>query len=354
MELFLKKLVVALPIIAGVLLGGWHGALADNIRPAYLDIEEATPGTFDIVWKVPRFQKVPDRFVPVFPESFKASSRIQRVKTSDAVIRKWTMVSGGDPLAGATIGVEGLEETAMDALVRIQLADGNLHRLVLRPTENAAVVPGATSTGSTNTEGFFSVLFFSDRWRYGLLFVAACLLSLTPAARRRGIVLCAAALVAGSVTGHALGKVPVTDQFSPTPSLTETDARRVVHGLMLNTYRAFILEKDTDIYDVLARSVAGEYLHEVYLRNKESLRIGAAEDTVGIVDRLDIKSIESMEMQEDGAISMVAQWDVYGSVRHQNHIHFRCNTYKAELTIVPVDGFWKLTKVELLEEERVI
>jgi hypothetical protein len=123
---------------------------------------------------------------------------------------------------------------------------------------------------------------------------------------------------------------------------------------MLNTYRAFILEKDTEIYDVLARSVAGEYLHEVYLKNKESLRIGAAEGTVGIVDRLDIKSIDSMEMLEDGAISMVAQWDVYGSVRHQNHIHFRCNTYKAELTIVPADGFWKLTRVELLEEERVI
>ncbi|MEA3230644.1 MAG: hypothetical protein U9Q05_02675 [Thermodesulfobacteriota bacterium] len=44
----------------------------------------------------------------------------------------------------------------------------------------------------------------------------------------------------------------------------------------------------------------------------------------------------------------------YGSVRHRNHIHFRCNTYKAELSIVPADNYWKLTGVQLLEEKRVL
>jgi hypothetical protein len=51
---------------------------------------------------------------------------------------------------------------------------------------------------------------------------------------------------------------------------------------------------------------------------------------------------------------MGATWDVYGSVRHLNHLHFRCNTYKAELTIVPRDNYWKLTSLQLLDEERVI
>lgn len=54
------------------------------------------------------------------------------------------------------------------------------------------------------------------------------------------------------------------------------------------------------------------------------------------------------------AIAIVANWDVYGSVRHWNHIHFRCNTYKAELTIVPSDQYWKLSNLQLLDEERVI
>ncbi len=123
---------------------------------------------------------------------------------------------------------------------------------------------------------------------------------------------------------------------------------------MLNTYRAFILENDEDIYAVLARSVEGEFLAEVYLKNKEALRMDAADGAMGIVDRLDIRSIESMKQVENNAIAIVAEWDVYGSVRHQNHIHFRCNTYKAELTIVPADNYWKLTGVQLLEQNRVI
>jgi hypothetical protein len=123
---------------------------------------------------------------------------------------------------------------------------------------------------------------------------------------------------------------------------------------MLNTYRAFILDRDEDIYDVLARSVAGEFLSEVYLQNKEALRIDATDGAVSIVDRLDVKSIRSMKRLKDGGIAIVANWDVYGSVFHRGHIHFRCNTYKAELTIVPTDNYWKLTRVQLLDEERVI
>ena len=128
----------------------------------------------------------------------------------------------------------------------------------------------------------------------------------------------------------------------------------MLRGLMLNTYRAFMLEKDEDVYDVLARSVAGEFLSEVYLQNRETLRMDATEGAVSIVNRLDITSIESMKQLPDGALAIVAAWDVYGSVRHWDHIHFRCNTYKAELTIIPTDDYWKLTHVQLLEEKRVI
>ena len=123
---------------------------------------------------------------------------------------------------------------------------------------------------------------------------------------------------------------------------------------MLNTYRAFMLEKDEEIYDVLARSGAGEFLSEVYLQNKEALRIDATDGAISIIDRLDVKSIESMKRMQNGAVAVVANWDVYGSVIHQNHVHFRCNTYKAELTIVPMDNYWKLTSVQLLDEQRVV
>ena len=124
--------------------------------------------------------------------------------------------------------------------------------------------------------------------------------------------------------------------------------------LMLNTCRAFMLDRDKEISDVLARSVAGELLSEVYLQNREALRMDATDGTVSIVDRLDVKSIESMRPLQGASIFMIANSDIYGSVPHVGHIHFRCNTYTAELTMVRADNYWKLTRVELLDEERVI
>ena len=347
--------VTFLLIAAGLLWPAVCGtALADNVRPAYLDIEEFQTGAFRVTWKVPLNQKIPQRFRPSFPESFKASSPTARIRTPNAVIAKWTMVGGAESLAGATIGIEGLEETTTDALVRIQMADGSLHRFVLRPTERSTTIPAAGSTTDQRNTGAKLLLQWANPWLFVLLLVAAWMLSLTPAARRRGILLCAAVLVAGSLCGHALGGLDLQGKLPGSKTLSDAQAKRVLRGLMLNTYRAFMLEKDEDVYDVLARSVAGEFLSEVYLQNREALRMDDTEGARSVVDRLDIKSIQSMRRLKNGAIAIVADWDVYGSVRHWDHIHFRCNTYKAELTIISTDNYWKLTRVQLLEEKRVI
>jgi hypothetical protein len=135
---------------------------------------------------------------------------------------------------------------------------------------------------------------------------------------------------------------------------TKAEAAKILQGLMLNTYRAFMLERDEDVYDTLARSVAGEFLSEVYLQNREKLRMGNADGALAIIQQLDIKSIEAMDRKKDGSIGIVANWDVYGSVHHQNHVHYRCNTYTAKVIIKPTDEYWKLSKIELLDEQRVL
>ena len=349
-----KYLIIILTLGVVPWLAVGDNALADNIRPAYLDIEEFESGAIRVVWKVPLKQNVPARFRPSFPESFKLSSPKKRMTMPNAVIQKWTMVTSEGKLAGATIGIEGLEETTTDALVRIQLADGSLHRAVLRPTDRRITVPASGPTGSRPEGSAQSLLRLANRWRYVLLFLAAWLLSLTPAARRRGIMLCSVALVTGSLCGHLLGWFPLYDKVFARKVPSDMEAKRILQGLMLNTYRAFVLDKDEEIYDVLARSVAGDFLSEVYLQNKEAMRIDATEGAFSVVDRLDVKSIESKRRLKNGAIAIIANWDVYGSVRHRNHVHYRCNTYKAELIIVPKDNYWKLTSVQLLDEKRVI
>jgi hypothetical protein len=349
-----KNIVILTVAVVITVITICNTALADNVIPAYLEIEEFKPGSLNVVWKVPLNLTVPERFWPSFPESFKITSKIKRVKTPNAIIDKWTMVSDTENLAGATIGIEGLEETTTDALVRIQLADGSLHRIVLRPTEKSTKIPGSVVTDSQQEGGILSVLRLAGYWKYVVLFLVALPLSLTRNARRRGIILCTVALLAGSLCGHALGKIPNQDNLFGSKMPSETEAKRILQGLMLNTYRAFIMETDEDIYDILARSVDGEFLSEVYLQNKETMRIDKSDEALSIVDRLDVKSIESMKRLKNGAIAIIANWDVYGSVFHWGHIHYRCNAYKAELTIVPKDNYWKLTSLQLLDEERVI
>ena len=328
--------------------------MADNVRPAYLDIEEVKPGVLKVLWKVPLNQKLPVRMGPSFPEYFNLSSPISRVRTTDAIIEKWTMTRGKEGFPGATVSVKGLEETSMEVLVRVQRADGSLHRAVLRPTETSTTIPAAVFGDGQGEEIEEGLVRLAKRWPYGVVFLAAWGLSLGAGARRRGLIICAVALIAGSLSGHALGNHVIRDNLSGYRAPSQTETKRILQGLMLNTYRAFMLDKDEVIYDVLARSVDGDFLSEVYLQNREAMRIDTTEGAVSIIDRLDIKSIESMKRLKGGAIAIVANWDVYGSVRHQNHIHYRCNAYKAELTIVPSGDFWKLIHVQLLDETRVI
>jgi hypothetical protein len=330
--------MIRVAIVLFLLLGAGR-ALADDIRPAYLDIEEFETGALHVLWKVPILPVQPERLTPSFPDGYQVTTPTQRVKTSSAVIERWSMVSGGEGLAGMIIGIDGLEETAMDTLVRIQLADGSIHRDVLRPTARSMTVP-AGAPGEPVSAG---------PWKYVVLFCAAWPLSLLPRARKRGLLPCAIALVAGCLGGHALGWL---DLGSRLPS--DAEAKRILRGLMLNTYRAFMLEHDEEVYDVLARSVEGAFLGEVFLQNREAMRIDDPEAAQSLVDRLDVTTIESMERSEGGGVAIVARWDVYGSVMHWDHIHFRCNTYKAELTIVPSGNYWKLTRLKLLDEERVI
>jgi hypothetical protein len=42
-----------------------------------------------------------------------------------------------------------------------------------------------------------------------------------------------------------------------------------------------------------------------------------------------------------------------GSVGHWGHIHIRKNQYEASIVVEAVEGSWKITDLELLEEERI-
>ncbi len=51
--------------------------------------------------------------------------------------------------------------------------------------------------------------------------------------------------------------------------------------------------------------------------------------------------------------STLGTWNVAGSVGHWGHIHQRTNQYEARFTVEAIDGVWKITSLDVLQEERL-
>lgn len=325
---------------------------AHNVHPGFLEVIELEGGQLDVTWKVPLYNGSRLDIDPVFPVGFRVLSKPTVTPAAASLVERWKMVSDGVGLPGGEIRIEGLEATMTDVLVRISLSDGRVHRVVLRPAEPSTLIPGKGEDSSGRP--LQSLLAAVDRLRLPLLLIVAFAMALLPASRRRGIVLCTAALLTGALAGYAIPKVPVPEVLASQGTLSEEEGSRVLHGLLLNTYRAFSQEEEEAAYDQLARSVVGDLLAEVYLQNRDSMTMEEAEGARTVIDRLDVKDIQSMRRMDGGRIAVVATWDVFGSVRHWGHEHYRCNTYRAQLTLVPDGDYWKLAEVQILDEERVI
>jgi hypothetical protein len=328
-------------------------ARSHNVHPGFLEVIELESGQLDVTWKVPLYKGERLDIDPLFPDGFRAVSERSVTAAAASLVERWKVVPGDGGMAGSELRIKGLEATMTDVLVRISLADGRVHRVVLRPNEPSTTVPESSSLD--RSDGFFTTgLAALDTLRLPALLFLAFALALLPASRRRGIPLCAAALLAGSVAGYALPAISGAARAAAPTGLSEEEGSRILHGLLLNTYRSFSNEKEEAAYDQLARSVVGDLLEEVYLQNRDSMTMDEAEGARTVIDRLDVKSIESMEKVGDGQIAVAAKWDVFGSVRHWGHEHYRCNTYRAELTLVPAGDYWKLMRVQILDEERVL
>jgi hypothetical protein len=169
-------------------------------------------------------------------------------------------------------------------------------------------------------------------------------LALVARRRRRTMV---AALVLGALLLFVWLPVPVGTK----PALAEEETGALLSGLLHNTYRAFDRREEEIVYDRLARSIAGDLLSKVYLQTRRSMEL---ENQGGA--RVKVKRVELVEFTRSAAESGFTSsctWNVAGSVGHWGHIHQRTNQYRAALKVEPVDGTWRITELELLDETRL-
>jgi hypothetical protein len=148
--------------------------------------------------------------------------------------------------------------------------------------------------------------------------------------------------------------LPISKPAVMAPTLSQANANAVLHGLLKNVYRAFDFRREEDVYDKLAVSVSGDLLSEIYLQNRKSFAVqkaGGAQAKVKEVEIIDVSVKPHSERPR--ALAFESTWTAFGTVGHWGHVHARKNRYHANVTVEAVDGVWKITDLELLEEKRV-
>jgi hypothetical protein len=158
----------------------------------------------------------------------------------------------------------------------------------------------------------------------------------------RGAVAVAAAFIA--IAG---GSFVVTQSSR----IDDQRSEEIVGALLHNVYRAFDFREEEIIYDTLAHSVSGDLLTQTYLETRRGLELASQGGARAKVQDIEMLEVESET--EGSGFRATSTWNVAASVGHWGHIHQRRNQYIAELTVEPVDGVWKITRLELIEEQRL-
>jgi len=157
----------------------------------------------------------------------------------------------------------------------------------------------------------------------------------------------------GAVLMSQLLVIPV-QTGSSSPSVTQVDeAQKIVAPLLRNVYRAFDHHIESDVYDVLARSVDGELLRKLYLETIQALTLDGREGTRVTIAEFSATVDKVAENPKGAGFVADCNWMARGIVGHWGHSHPRVNIYNARITITPAKGEWKLTGLEVQEVRRL-
>jgi hydrogenase/urease accessory protein HupE len=130
--------------LIGVLLTVFaRGAFAHEVRPAYLELRETGPETYDVFWKVPGQGE--DLRLGLYVELPAGSANITAPRGSmvnNAFTERW-IVECAVGLSGGTINIAGLTATKTDVLVRLERLDGSTQVTRLTPSAPSFVVEAA-------------------------------------------------------------------------------------------------------------------------------------------------------------------------------------------------------------------
>ena len=135
----MKRAFLALVLLAASM----RGALAHEVRPAYLELQQSSPETYQVFWKVPgRGDDLRLGLYVEFPTGSTNVTSPRAAMVNNAFTERWTVTRAGG-LTGGTIHIAGLTATTTDVLVRLERLDGTTQITRLTPSAPSFVVEAA-------------------------------------------------------------------------------------------------------------------------------------------------------------------------------------------------------------------
>jgi hydrogenase/urease accessory protein HupE len=118
---------------------------AHESRPAFLQLKQTGPETFDVLWKVPAMgERLRLGLYVRLPETVELVSEPRAVFQDAAYTERWS-IKEPQALVGSTIHIDGLRNTLTDVLVRIERLDGTTQIARLAPESPSLLVEAAPS-----------------------------------------------------------------------------------------------------------------------------------------------------------------------------------------------------------------
>jgi hydrogenase/urease accessory protein HupE len=152
------------------------------------------------------------------------------------------------------------------------------------------------------------------------------------------------------------GTVAVPNPFFAAYAPRGEAARLIMSRVLSDTYQAFNLEDEDELYDTLSESVTGNLVDDLYLDNRRRLTAGMRQGTRVTIRGVNILDIgEPTEVDQlDGSYSYDCRWVVVARVQHLQHVHHRRQIYSGVLTLRAEENHWKIAGVELFSEDREV
>jgi hypothetical protein len=134
-----RQIAVTLYLFCALLVP--QSAVADEFRPALLQLTETEQNWYSVIWKVPLKNGRGVAIAPSLPDYFKQVGPVSTRIFEGSSIEESTWFTETGSLEGGTIEIEGLTSIPIDVIVQIDLADGSEHSAILRSASPSYLVP---------------------------------------------------------------------------------------------------------------------------------------------------------------------------------------------------------------------